>query len=98
LNSHISVVFYLDVPENSSPLILNQENTFPSLPFLNNIIKTKLEPEVGSLVMFPSFIKHSVEESYHEGFRICVTYDIVIVSKKNKEGYVTDPISWKKIT
>jgi len=52
--------------------------------------------------MFPSSLRHWVDDYYGETPRISITYDITITSKNipglvNREMMFSDPVFWRKL-
>ena len=88
-NEHVhgdvfSGVFYLNAPPESGNFVISN-------PGLNrvwdgcNLIKEKnqftgemmrIEPEEGSIILFPSYVPHSVETNNHDDERISISFNI----------------------
>ena len=89
-----SGVFYLNVPPESGKFVISN-------PGINrvwdgcNLIGEKnqftgemmrIEPEEGSIILFPSYVPHSVETNNHDDERISISFNIAALpSSKFKE-------------
>ena len=91
----LSGVFYLKAPPESGKLVLSN-------PGLNrlwggiSLVKEKnqftgemmrIEPEEGSILLFPSYIPHSVETNHHDDERISISFNLMVLP----EGQVAVP-------
>jgi hypothetical protein len=65
LPSFLSFILYIKCSQNSSKVI------FETMP------KFKVKPKVGRLLIFPSYIKHSVEKSKSNSERISIAGNII---------------------
>jgi uncharacterized protein (TIGR02466 family) len=80
-----SGVFYLKAPEGSGKLVLRNPGinrlwngcnlTNTKNQFTGDMIK--IEPEEGSLIIFPSYLPHSVEPNKHDEERISISFNIL---------------------
>ena len=79
--SALSGCFYIDVPENSGNIVFENMhslkrhypiNTFNSPLFYEN---TTYKPDVGSLIIFPSWINHKVETNNSDNDRISIAFN-----------------------
>jgi uncharacterized protein (TIGR02466 family) len=82
-----SGVFYLKTPPESGKLVL----TNPGLNRLWSgceLIKEKnqftgeslrIEPEEGSIILFPSYLPHSVETNNHDDERISISFNLMVL-------------------
>ena len=81
----ISGVFYLNVPPESGKIVLSN-------PGINRLwsglqlVKEKnqftgemmrIEPEEGSIILFPSYLPHSVETNNHDEERISISFNLI---------------------
>lgn len=84
-----SGVFYLHVPEGSGKLCLSnpainrmwhgcplgeQKNQFTAESI-------RVEPEEGNVILFPSYLPHSVETNNHDEERISISFNIIALPK-----------------
>jgi|TARA_B100000085_G_scaffold164890_1_gene149910 uncharacterized protein (TIGR02466 family) len=84
-----SGVFYLSAPQESGKLcvvnpglnrmwagipLVSQKNQFTGE-------KIKLEPEDGNIILFPSFLPHSVETNNHDEERISISFNLIVLPK-----------------
>jgi uncharacterized protein (TIGR02466 family) len=91
----LSGVFYLKVPQGSGKFVLSN-------PGLNrlwggiSLVKEKnqftgemmrIEPEEGSIILFPSYIPHSVETNSHDDERISISFNLMVLP----EGQIAVP-------
>ena len=91
----LSGVFYLKAPPESGKLVLSN-------PGLNrlwggcSLVKEKnqftgemmrIEPEEGSILLFPSCIPHSVETNSHDDERISISFNLMVLP----EGQIAIP-------
>jgi uncharacterized protein (TIGR02466 family) len=82
-----SGVFYLKVPPNSGKLVLNnsamnrlwggcsliqEKNQFTGE-------QMKIEPEEGTIILFPSYLPHSVETNSHDDERISISFNLMVL-------------------
>jgi len=84
-----SGVFYLQAPEGSGKLniinpainrmwqgchLTSQKNQFTGESI-------KIEPEEGNIILFPSYIPHSVETNNHDEERISISFNLIALQK-----------------
>ena len=84
-----SGVFYLKAPEGSGKLnicnpglnrmwqgcsLTSQKNQFTGESI-------RIEPEEGNIILFPSYIQHSVETNNHDEERISISFNLIALSK-----------------
>ena len=84
-----SGVFYLKAPEESGKLVLKNPGinrlwngcnlTQSKNQFTGDVIK--IEPEEGSLIIFPSYLPHSVEPNNHDDERISISFNVIALPK-----------------
>jgi uncharacterized protein (TIGR02466 family) len=84
-----SGVFYLKAPEESGKLVLQN----PAINCMwNGCILTseknqftaesiRIEPVEGNIVLFPSYLRHSVETNNHDEERISISFDLIALPK-----------------
>jgi len=88
-----SGVFYLQAPEGSGKLVVQN-------PAINKMWKgctlalqknqftgesIRIEPVDGNIIMFPSYIPHSVETNNHDEERISISFNIIALPKGSIE-------------
>jgi len=84
--SFISGAYYIKVPKNSGGIVFENpaymfiENTFTNRNAWNsyNSPEWRIEPQEGQLIMFPSYLRHYVEENKRDEDRISLSFNIVI--------------------
>tara|TARA_B100002019_G_scaffold140174_1_gene120761 strand:+ start:1929 stop:2543 length:615 start_codon:yes stop_codon:yes gene_type:complete len=84
-----SGVFFLSTPKGSGKLslvnpginrmwkgcsLVNQKNQFTGLSI-------KIEPEDGNIILFPSYLPHSVETNNHDEERISISFNLIALPK-----------------
>jgi len=84
-----SGVFYLKAPEGSGKLsivnpginrmwqgcsLTSQKNQFTGE-------KISIEPEEGNIILFPSYVPHSVEPNDHDDERISISFNLIVLPK-----------------
>ena len=84
-----SGVFYLKAPEGSGKLVINNPGinrlwngcnlTQSKNQFTGEMIK--IDPEEGSLIIFPSYLPHSVETNNHDDERISISFNVIALPK-----------------
>jgi uncharacterized protein (TIGR02466 family) len=84
-----SGVFYLQAPEESGRLVLKNPGmnrmwngcnlTQSKNQFTGEMIK--IEPEEGSIVIFPSYLPHLVEPNNHDEERISISFNVIALPK-----------------
>lgn len=82
-------VFYLSTPDESGKLVIenpsinrlwkgcsltSQKNQFTSE-------RIRIEPEEGSIIIFPSYLSHFVETNNHDEERISISFNIIALPK-----------------
>lgn len=88
-NEVFSGVFYLKAPDKSGKLVLQN-------PAINRMWKgcnltsqknqftgetVRIEPVEGNIIIFPSYLPHSVETNNHDDERISISFDIIALPK-----------------
>jgi uncharacterized protein (TIGR02466 family) len=83
-NSYMSGVYYIKVPENSGNLVLKHPTRLQSLFTPSNVLKSynennssnwNISPEVGKLIIFPSWIEHEVTQNLSGEDRISIAFN-----------------------
>ena len=84
-----SGIFYLKVPENSGRLCLVNEGINTMWNGANlidqkinlNAESVKIEPSEGEIILFPSYLPHSVDTNNHDDERISIAFNILMMPK-----------------
>ena len=84
-----SGVFYLSTPEESGKLVLQNpainrmwkgcDLTSQKNQFTGEFIRS--EPIEGNIILFPSYLPHSVETNNHDEERISISFNLIALSK-----------------
>ena len=89
-NSTISGAYYVRAPKNSGDIVFYDPRpapvyTYPKAvnPNLLNAQVNGISPKEGALVLFPSYLDHSVNENLSNEERIVISFNITIQSKSN---------------
>ena len=89
-NSTISGAYYVRAPKNSGDIVFYDPRpapvyTYPKAvnPNLLNAQVNGISPKEGALVLFPSYLDHSVNENLSNQERIVISFNITIQSKSN---------------
>ena len=89
-NSTISGAYYVRAPKNSGDIVFYDPRpapvfTYPKAvdPNLLNAQVNGISPKEGALVLFPSYLDHSVNENLSKEERIVVSFNITIQIKLN---------------
>ena len=84
-NSYLSAAYYVKVPKNSGNISFydpkEQKNIrFPKTKKFTEIsaVVSSMEPEEGDLLLFPSYLYHSVSENLSDNERIIISFNIDI--------------------
>ena len=84
-NSALSAAYYLRAPENCGDIVFYDPRPAPiySHPIANksNLLNAQVNaitPEEGSLIMFPSYLDHSVNQNLSNKERIVISFNIPI--------------------
>ena len=84
-NSFISAAYYIKAPKNSGNIVFYDPRSAPTYSHpistqSNNLNATShsIEPQEGLLVMFPSYLQHSVETNKSDEERVVVSFNINI--------------------
>ena len=89
-NSTISGAYYVRAPKNSGDIVFYDPRpapvyTYPKAvnPNLLNAQVNGISPKEGALVLFPSYLDHSVNENLSNEERIVISFNITIQNKSN---------------
>ncbi len=89
-NSTISGAYYVCAPKNSGDIVFYDPRpapvyTYPKAlkPNLLNAQVNGINPKEGALVLFPSYLDHSVNENLSNEERIVISFNISIQHKSN---------------
>ena len=89
-NSSLSAAYYVKAEENSGDIIFfdpRQANVFhhPTSKEANslNCQVQSITPKAGTLVLFPSYLEHKVDENLSNEERIVVSFNIALIRKKD---------------
>lgn len=88
-----SGVFYLKVPEGSGKLsIVNPGINMMWMGFDLTTEKNqftaesvKIEPEEGQILLWPSYLPHSVETNDHDDERISISFNVIMIPKDENQ-------------
>tara|TARA_B100000989_G_C19440638_1_gene427167 strand:+ start:160 stop:765 length:606 start_codon:yes stop_codon:yes gene_type:complete len=90
-NSTISGAYYVRAPENSGDIVFYDPRPAPVYSHPNidkpNILNAQVNgvnPREGALVLFPSYLDHSVNENLSNDERIVISFNIRITFKSNQ--------------
>ena len=89
-NSTISGAYYVRAPVNSGDIVFYDPRPAPvyshpntTNPNFLNAQVNGVSPKEGALVLFPSFLDHSVNENISSSERIVISFNIRISIKNN---------------
>ena len=89
-NSTISGAYYVRAPKNSGDIVFYDPRPAPVYsypkalnPNLLNAQVNGISPKEGALVLFPSYLDHSVNENLSNEERIVISFNISIQHKSN---------------
>ena len=89
-NSNISGAYYVRAPKNSGDIVFYDPRPAPvyfhpnaKSPNLLNAQVNSVSPKEGVLVLFPSYLDHSVNKNLSNEERIVISFNIRINSKSN---------------
>lgn len=85
-----SGVFYLQIPEKSGKLVVNNPGINPlwqgsmltDKKNKFNSDKLKIEPVEGHIFLWPSYLPHGVEPNDHDETRISISFNVICVPKE----------------
>ena len=82
-NSFISAAYYLRAPKNCGNIVFYDPRSAPSFshpksntPNNLNATSHSIEPKEGLLVLFPSYLHHSVEPNMSNEERVVISFNI----------------------
>lgn len=89
-NSTISGAYYVRAPENCGDIVFYDPRPAPVYSYPNakqpnslNAQVNSISPKEGALVLFPSYLDHSVNENLSKNERIVISFNIRISTKTN---------------
>ena len=84
-NSTISGAYYVRAPKNSGDIVFYDPRPAPVYTYPNalspNLLNAQINgisPNEGSLVLFPSYLDHSVNENLSNDERIVISFNLII--------------------
>ena len=87
-NSTISGAYYVRAPKNSGDIVFYDPRPAPIYfhptakePNSLNAMVNSISPSEGGLVMFPSYLDHSVNENLSDEERIVISFNISLINK-----------------
>ena len=87
-NSTISGAYYVRAPENCGDIVFYDPRPAPVYSYPNakkpnslNAQVNAISPKEGALVLFPSYLDHSVNENFSKNERIVISFNIRISMK-----------------
>ncbi len=89
-NSTISAAYYVRAPENCGDIVFYDPRPAPVFCYpaavssnLLNAQVNSITPKEGALILFPSYIDHSVNENLSNDERIVISFNVTIQSQSN---------------
>tara|TARA_Y200000002_G_scaffold194076_1_gene160353 strand:- start:1930 stop:2532 length:603 start_codon:yes stop_codon:yes gene_type:complete len=89
-NSTISGAYYVRAPENCGDIVFYDPRPAPVYSYPNakqpnslNAQVNAISPKEGALVLFPSYLDHSVNENLSKNERVVISFNIRISTKTN---------------
>ena len=89
-NSTISGAYYVRAPENCGDIVFYDPRPAPVFYYptavssnLLNAQVNSITPKEGALILFPSYLDHSVNENLSNNERIVISFNIVIQTQTN---------------
>ena len=89
-NSTISGAYYVRAPENCGDIVFYDPRPAPVFYYptavssnLLNAQVNSITPKEGALILFPSYVDHSVNENLSSDERIVISFNITIHSQSN---------------
>ena len=89
-NSTISAAYYVRAPENCGDIVFYDPRPAPVFYYptavssnLLNAQVNSITPKEGALILFPSYVEHSVNENLSNEERIVISFNITIQSKSS---------------
>ncbi len=89
-NSTISAAYYVRAPENCGDIVFYDPRPAPVFCYpaatgsnLLNAQVNSITPKEGALILFPSYVHHSVNENLSNDERIVISFNVTIQSRSN---------------
>ena len=89
-NSTISAAYYVKAPKNCGDIVFYDPRPAPVFcyptPKGSNLLNAQINsitPKEGALILFPSYIDHSVNENLSNEERIVISFNVTIQSQSN---------------
>ncbi len=89
-NSTISAAYYVRAPENCGDIVFYDPRPAPVFCYpaaagsnLLNAQVNSITPKEGALILFPSYVDHSVNENLSNDERIVISFNVTIQSRSN---------------
>ena len=89
-NSDISAAYYVAASENCGDIVFYDPRPAPtyrhpisSSPNILNASINSIKPEAGLLVLFPSYVEHSVNPNQSDDERVVISFNITLQKKEN---------------
>lgn len=90
--SKLTITYYVNAPENCGDLLMIDPrggvDWDKGMDGINGTKFNRIKPEAGKLVIFPSYILHTVEENKSNEPRISITSDISTLSSASIRDFV----------
>jgi len=87
-NSDLSAAYYVKAPKNCGEIVFYDPRPAPVFrhpeangPNILNATVNSVKPEEGLLVLFPSYLEHSVNPNLSNNQRIVISFNINIIKK-----------------
>lgn len=79
----MSAVYYVSVPKNSSPITFEDPRPAKLMDFQNSCLVNNNhythQPEVGQLILFPSWLPHFVDPNQSDEERISISFNVELL-------------------
>ena len=89
-NSTISAAYYVRAPENCGDIVFYDPRPAPVFYYpmalgsnLLNAQVNNITPKEGALILFPSYLDHSVNENLSNDERIVISFNVTIHAQSN---------------
>ena len=89
-NSTISAAYYVRAPQNCGDIVFYDPRPAPVFSYptaiasnLLNAQVNSITPKEGALILFPSYVDHSVNENLSNEERIVISFNVTIQSQSN---------------
>ena len=90
-NSDLSAAYYVKAPESCGDIVFYDPRPAPVFkhpiarkPNILNASINSIKPEEGLLVLFPSYLEHSVNQNLSKEKRIVISFNISLTNKNNE--------------